>query len=124
MTKARKPGPAAPLFKVKAAKEPGVCQMRGCSSRSVTERSKWCYEHKRVVRKAQLALNNIVWRKRVERGTAGHHVAYKNRPTVWAATHVRDAERLVRKGRSIYGKDAWMTKVVPRIPTVLRQLAA
>lgn len=118
---ARKPGPAAKLYEVKTNPERGTCWMKGCSKPSITKRSRWCGEHKRYVRKLQLAENNKVWRRRVEKGEAGHHVAYKNRPTEWAAKHLKQAEKAVKSGKSVYDEKAWQ-KVVAKVPAKLKAL--
>lgn len=97
------PGPAMKGFKVKVDKaiKPGLCQLHGCSAKAATKRAKWCREHKKTIRKAQLAANNVVWRKRVSEGTAGHHVAYRGKPTWWAVEKPKAALTLVKAGASI-----------------------
>jgi hypothetical protein len=97
----RKPGPAMAAFKQKKERRLGVCNLIGCAQKTVTAKSKWCKEHKKEIRKAQLAANNIIWRKRVEAGTAGHHVAYRNHATVWAQENAKKALSLVKSGKSV-----------------------
>lgn len=61
---------------------------KGCKKAPTkSPRSKWCRACYKVRRMKQLKANNVVWRDRVAKGKAGHHVKYRNRPTVWAAEH-------------------------------------
>lgn len=80
-----KKGPASKVVKVKTNREPGVCTKLRCGSKTASPRSKWCKAHKKEVRALQLKLNNVVWRKRVEKGVAGHYESYRGRPTRAAA---------------------------------------
>jgi hypothetical protein len=56
-------------------------------------RSDWCEPCYKVRRTKQLKDNNVVWRKRVEAGTADHHLTYKARPTEWAAKNRSEAKK-------------------------------
>lgn len=100
----RKPGPAMGLFKLKDPAEPGVCRVYGCSKKASSGKGRWCAPHKKEIRKAQLKANNVIWRKRVKAGTAGHHVVYsvekKLRPTEWAVKNKEKALAKVKKGEA------------------------
>jgi hypothetical protein len=60
-------------------------------------RSKFCRPCYKDRRKKQLADNNVVWRKRVASGKAGHHLRYRNRPTEWAKEHKSQALKAAKK---------------------------
>jgi hypothetical protein len=118
-------GPAMKDFikKVKKTPLPGICQLNGCKTK-VTARAKWCATHKKEIRKAQLKANNEVWRKRVKDGIAGHHVVYKNRPTIWAAQNKQHATKFVQAGHAVVTPETWKTKVLPKAEIVLKQAGA
>lgn len=52
-----------------------------CTVKPVTPLADRCHPCKKTIRKEQLRVNNIDWRKRVADGTAGHHKQYRNKPT-------------------------------------------
>lgn len=97
----RNSGPGTRLFKFKASREPGECDIKGCSTK-VPGRARRCAKHKKEVRKAQLRENNLIWRKRVARGQAKHHVVYtspvagKRTLTEWARQNPERALKLVK----------------------------
>lgn len=71
----RKPGPATAKFKFKPLpKSRTQCDVLNCKVRP--SKGFRCTGHKKLIRKAQLKANNVVWKKRVKAGTAGHHVIY------------------------------------------------
>lgn len=112
----RQPGPAMKALagKVKENRVLGVCMRKGCSTKTVTHRAKWCREHKKAIRKAQLAANNVVWKRRVLKHEAGHHVAYRNEATKWSATHKDKALDLAKKGHSVYEVDK-LKKILAKV---------
>lgn len=68
-------GPATKNFKFKdGPKDRKVCDVKGCTKKPKTGFR--CDAHRKEIRKAQLAANNVVWKKRVKAGTAGNHVIY------------------------------------------------
>ncbi len=69
-------GPGTLKFKFKATRSRAVCDVLNCKAKP--SKGFRCPKHKKLIRKAQLAANNIVWKKRVKAGTAGHHVVYTN----------------------------------------------
>ncbi len=60
-------------------------------------RSEWCGPCYKARRTKQLKANNVVWRKRVAKKTAGHHVRYMGKPTEWAAENQTKALALAKK---------------------------
>jgi hypothetical protein len=96
----RKPGPAARLFKLKKEAD-GKCNVLGCSK--PRKGRKWCATHTKEVRKEQLRLNNLTWRKKAREGAAGHHVVYtstvdgKQKPTAWALQNPAKALKQVKE---------------------------
>jgi len=104
--KAKVVGPAMKKLASKLRpKEQGKCDWKGCPAK--TGKKYRCLKHMKVVRKLQLAANNVVWRKRVKAGTAGHHAVYtsplqkKQRLTQWAKKETPKAEAQVKEGASI-----------------------
>lgn len=73
------------------------CQKKGCKNPPKSKRSKWCRPCYKERRKLQLKKNNVVWRDRVAKGKAGHHVVYRNKPTEWAVAHKNDAVKQAKK---------------------------
>lgn len=92
-------------LKVKPERIPGVCLVQGCNKPSATGLAQWCRDHKKAIRKEQLRLNNIVWRKRVEQGKAGHHLVYRNKPTGFAVENPDKALAIAKKGVGITEPD-------------------
>jgi hypothetical protein len=112
-------GPAMVALKNKIKVEAdGVCRFRGCSTKTHSKRQKWCATHKKEVRKLQLAENNKVWRDRVERGVAGHHIVYDGRPTKFTATHKGQAVKIVKAGLSVVNLETFEKKIAPHIEKV------
>ncbi len=71
---------------------------RGCKKGAVkSSRSKWCSPCYKKRRRKQLKANNVVWRARVRKGTAGHHVRYRRDPTEWAAANKEKAIKQAKK---------------------------
>ena len=70
-----KVGPAMKRFKFKKDRKPGECDVLGCKVNGLAP-ARRCHKHKKLIRKAQLKANNVVWRKRVKEGTAGNHAVY------------------------------------------------
>lgn len=97
----RKPGPWLKHFKpgVDMSKV-GVCRVKGCKVK-LENRAKWCPKHKKEIRKLQLKLNNQTWFKRIDEGTAGHHIVYtvngKTRATEWARVNPARAMKLAQE---------------------------
>lgn len=89
-------------LKLSPVKLRGACNVAGCSGRPANSRTLFCSKHKKEIRKEQLKLNNIVWRKRVAEKKAGHHVVYRGKATEWALTHKEQALKAVKAERSIY----------------------
>lgn len=117
------PGPAmvALAKKVRTDVETGHCHFRGCTKKSVTNRAKWCLAHKRAIRKAQLKANNAVWRKRVKRGEAGHHVVYDGRATMFTLQNKPLAEKIVLAGRATVTTKTQLEKAIQAVPLALKK---
>lgn len=96
-------GPGTKRFKFKAVRKAGECDVLGCSRSPSTTKARRCLKHKKLIRKEQLKANNVVWRKRVQKGTAGHHIVYtspkegKTSLTEWARANPERAMKLVKK---------------------------
>lgn len=88
-------------WKLRAARVPGLCSKLGCQVKFPSRGQIYCKAHKKAVRKVQLKLNNIVWRRRVKAGTAGHHVVYDDTATKWTMKARKEAEKKVKTNHSI-----------------------
>lgn len=91
-------------FKWKKERIRGECDILGCKAKG--HPGYRCKKHKKAVRKVQLKLNNIRWRKNVKEGKAGHHVVYtpmeeKQRLTKWARKDTASAEKVVKQEATI-----------------------
>ena len=119
------PGPATKAWakKFRADREPGQCNMKGCSRKTVTPRAKWCAPHKKEVRKAQLKANNVVWRKAVKEGRAGHHVVYDGQATVFTLQNKNQAEKIVLAGRATVTTKTELEKAIRAVPMAARKEA-
>lgn len=95
---ARQHGPWVRHFKFKE-KDDGLCGIKGCKTKKAGLR--WCASHKKQIRKVQLKLNNVTWRKRIEEGKAGHHLSYRGKPTAFTAEHQKKALLLAKKGHGV-----------------------
>lgn len=102
---AKKVGPGTIKFKFKENRKPGQCDVLNCSVNNLKGLKRRCPKHKKIIRKAQLKANNVVWKKRVKNKEAGHHAVYTydgkqlaTRYSLKATDKVADA---VKKGHSI-----------------------
>ena len=102
-------GPGTKMFKFKPVSVKGECDVQGCKSKAPN--SFRCLKHKKEIRKVQLRENNKTWHKRIEKGTAKHHVVYtspvtgKQELTNWALLNPDRALAQVKKGVSIVDAD-------------------
>lgn len=103
-------GPGTRLFKFKENRKPGECDIKGCSTK-VAGKLRRCAAHKKAVRKAQLRENNIIWRRRVARGQAKHHLVYtspkagRRALTEWARQNPERAMKLVKNDFGVVDLD-------------------
>ncbi len=111
-------GPATAKFKFKAERKRGECDVLGCNAKP--QAGFRCTKHRKLIRKAQLKANNVVWKKRVKAGTAGHHVVY-TRPgeklpiaTRFAMKAPEKALEVVRKEHSIVEEVGVMKEILAR----------
>lgn len=114
-------------FKLAKAAPIGICMRLKHTKKGVaatTPRGRWCRACKKAVRKEQLRLNNIVWKARVKKGTAGHHVAYKGKATGWAVEKTDLATKKVKKGKSIYDLASFRKALEARKAAKLAKKAA
>lgn len=96
------------LFKYKPKRSREVCDVLSC--REKPKKGFRCEKHRKMIRKAQLKANNVVWKKRVKEGTAGHHVVYtkpdtgKTIATKFSLKATDKATAVVKSGHSIIGE--------------------
>src|SRR5687767_13403560 len=74
------------------------CSVDNCKKDVPNERTTFCHWHKKDIRREQLRLNNITWKRRVKKGTAKHHLTYRREATEWAVVHPADALAKAKKG--------------------------
>lgn len=118
----RKPGPAMTskwLKKMRSKRTVGECFVKGCKAKP-HGRAKFCSPHKKQIRKDQLKANNKVWRARVKKGEAGHHVVYDGRATKFSTKDTQAARRIVSDGHSIIKKVTEFDKLVAETKNELR----
>lgn len=107
-----KVGPAMKKFKFKVKRQKGECDVLGCKVKGLGSKRR-CPKHKKLIRKAQLKANNVVWRKRVKDGVAGHHAVYtdsdegKTRATKFAVKAADKALAAVKAGHSVVDVDGF-----------------
>jgi hypothetical protein len=100
-------GPGTKAFKFKPLSLRGECDVLGCKGGAHKPTAFRCLKHKKEIRKEQLRANNQTWFKRIEKGTAKHHVVYtspvtgKQELTEWALMNPDRAMAQVKKGISI-----------------------
>lgn len=100
-------GPGTKQFKFKPVSLRGECDVLGCKAKAHKPTAFRCLKHKKEIRKVQLRENNKTWHKRIEKGTAKHHVVYtspvtgKQELTEWALLNPDRAIKQVKKGESI-----------------------
>lgn len=112
-------GPATAKVKFKdKPKSRDYCDVLNCSAKP--KAGFRCEKHRKVIRKAQLAANNVVWKKRVKAGTAGHHVVY-TRPGEKKAIATRfslkatdKAIKVVSTGHSVVEKVGDFKEIISR----------
>lgn len=97
-------GPGTSAFKFKPLpKSREVCDVLTC--REKPKAGFRCAKHKKIIRKAQLKANNVIWKKRVKAGTAGHHAVYTYEDTQlatkFAIKQTDKMEKVVKDGHSI-----------------------
>ncbi len=89
----------------------GLCARRGCNAKT-PGKVIFCGPHKKVLRKRQLELNNIPWKKKVkEQGKKYNpdqlHLAYKAVATPAALRNPDRVKKMLKLERSAYGPAAW-----------------
>lgn len=94
-------------WKLKEERLPGTCIKVGCPKTGCT--GVFCKKHKRILRKEQLRLNNIPWRKKVQKMGKAYkpnqmHVAYKGVATPATLKDEKRARKRVRLEKSVYTK--------------------
>lgn len=100
-------GPGTKQFKFKPVSLRGECDVLGCKAKAHKPTAFRCLKHKKEIRKVQLKENNKTWHKRIEKGTAKHHVVYtspvtgRQELTEWALLNPDRALKQVKKGESI-----------------------
>lgn len=111
-------GPGTKQFKFKPVSLRGECDVLGCKSKAHSPSAFRCAKHKKEIRKVQLRENNQTWFKRIEKGTAKHHVVYtspvtgKQELTEWALANPDKALAQVKKGISIVEPDEFKKLLV------------
>jgi hypothetical protein len=108
-------------WKLKPIRTRGVCSKQGCNIKWTGAPGRvFCKKHKKVLRKLQLKLNNVVWLKRVKAGTAGHHVIYKNHVTEFAAKKPKEALKKVEQGKATVDVPTFkkILKTAPKVKAV------
>lgn len=104
-------GPGTKQFKFKPLSVRGECDVLGCKSKARRPTAFRCAKHRAEIRRVQLKLNNQTWFKRIEKGTAKHHVVYtspvtgKRTLSAWAMVHPDKALAQVKKGVSVVEPD-------------------
>ncbi len=102
---AKKVGPGTVKFKFKENRKPGQCDVLNCSVNNLKGVKRRCPKHKKIIRKAQLKANNVVWKKRVKNKEAGHHAVYtydgKQLATRYSLKATDKVADVVKKGHSI-----------------------
>lgn len=88
-------------WKLKDARLPGQCIKQGCS-KTKCERI-FCKKHNKILRKEQLRLNNIPWRKK--KSQPGYkpkqmHLVYKGKATKATLADEKRARKRVKLGKS------------------------
>lgn len=98
-------GPGTKKFSFKEARVRGACDVARCSKKARSPKGFRCKKHIKLVRKAQLKANNVVWRKRVKAQTAGHHIVYTfkkvTKPTEWATRNPDAAVTQTERGATV-----------------------
>ena len=112
---------ACPALKVlkwtlKPTRTKGSCIKVGCAKTGIA--TLWCVQHRKQLRKVQLKLNNIPWRKK--RAKAGYkptvpHLVYRGAVTPFAAKNREVAHKRIKAGfsrivKSVKEFDALLTK--------------
>ncbi len=87
----------------KESRLPGTCLKKGCSKTGV--QGQWCKKHRKIIRKVQLKLNNIPWRKKVKAQGKSYkpnqmHVVYGGKATPATLKDQKRASKRVRLGKS------------------------
>lgn len=91
-----------------------VRKCKGCKTKATkSSRSLWCFPCYKKRRKKQLKANNVVWRARVKKGTAGHHVRYRRHATEWAKQHKTAAIAQAKKYK-VLGQKEEAIKIVEK----------
>lgn len=92
-------------WKLKEERKSGACAKQGCNKIGV--QGLWCKKHRKILRKEQLRLNNIPWRKKVQAGGGKAkykrdqiHVGYGGNASEFAVANPDLARKRVRKGHS------------------------
>lgn len=118
-------GPGTKMFKFKAERAAGECDVQGCKVKGLGKKRR-CGKHKKEIRKEQLRANNVVWKKRVKDGTAGHHVVYtrpgEKKPiaTKYSLKKTDAAVAVVAKGHSVVEKVGDFKEIIARTKKEMR----
>ncbi len=78
----------------------GLCAVASCKEKSPGTARLYCKAHKKAIRKMQLKLNNITWKKRKAAGKAGNHVVYDGAATKFAVKNTKKALVKVTTGHA------------------------
>lgn len=97
-------------WKLKESRLKGACLKQGCSK--VGCKGVFCKKHRKILRKVQLKLNNIPWRKKKAQPNyvpTQKHLAYAGKATKFVMNDVDRAKKIVKKGHN-----DWTTKLLDK----------
>lgn len=97
-------------WKLKESRLKGVCLKVGCTKTGC--KGVFCKKHRKILRKTQLKLNNIPWRKKKAQPNyipTQKHLAYDGKATKFVLKDPDRARKIVKKGHN-----DWTTKMLDK----------